>query len=80
MGVGFGFVLESRQVQDPVNHHAPKLILKHNTLIFRVFKNPFEGDQEVSGKGVAFGLVEGDDVGVGVVIEVLAVVSKELFI
>ena len=67
-------------MQDSVNHHAPKLLLKHNTLFFSVCINPFEGNQEVSGKGVAFGLVEGDDVGVGVVVEVLAVVPKELFI
>ena len=60
--------------------NAAKLILKHNALIFRVFKNTVEGDQEVSSKGVAFRMVEGDDVGVGVVVEVLAVVLQKLFV
>ena len=52
-----------------------KLLLKHNTLIVSIFITPDRRRSRVSGKG-RLAVVEGDDVGVGVVIEVLAVVLR----
>ena len=37
-GVFWRFVLEPGQMKHPMRHHAPELFLKHNTMIFSVFR------------------------------------------
>ena len=79
-GVFWRFVFEPGQMKHPMRHHAPEFILKHNALIFSVFRHAFKGNQEVTRQGGAFGVVECDDVGVRVVVEVLTVVGEQLFV
>ena len=63
-----------------MNEIAGKLSAEWNVVALAIFGGHRRADDQFAIERIGFRIIEGDDVGVGVVVEVLAVVPKELFI
>ena len=59
-----------------MRHDSTELLLMCNTLIVSIFKHALERNQQISGDNLFVAVVEGDDVCVGVVVKVGAVVGQ----
>lgn len=66
-------VIYTAQVQDAMNDDAVKLALILLAELFGIGTHGIEADKEVTTDDIALGIVKGDDVGVIVVLQVLAV-------
>ena len=80
LGVLGRFVLEPKQVEDAMRHDSTELLLMCNTLIVSVFKHTLERNEQISRDHLFVAVVEGDDVRVGVVVQVGAVVGQQPFV
>ena len=81
----FAFVFYAAQVEDAVYDDAVQLVFEALSVFLGVAFDGVEADEYVAAYPVAFGVVEGDDVGVVVVLQVLpvdfqdaAVVAKDV--
>ena len=73
-------VVDAAQVQDAMDDDAVQLGVIRGIELFGIGAHRVEADKQVARNAVSFGIVEGDDVGVIIVLQVLAVHLQYLLI
>ena len=74
------FVVDAAQVEHAVHHDPLELLAIGDTIFLCVGAHRVEADEDVAADGVTLAVVEGDDVGVVVVFQELAIDLQYFFI
>jgi len=73
-------VVDAAEMQDAVDDDTMELALEGLSELLCIGAHRFESDDDVTGNFVAFGIIEGDDVGIKVMLQVLPVAGQDAFI
>ncbi len=56
-----------------MRHHADQLLLESDRILLRIFADPFHADENIAVQNIPFAIVKRDNVGIGVVLQILLV-------
>jgi hypothetical protein len=79
-GFGGGLVALAEEVEDAVDDHAMELLLERHAEPDGVLPYPVDTDHDVARDKTTRDIVEGDDIGIGVVVEVLPIDAEEVLV
>ena len=78
--VGGGFVFIAAEVQYAVGEHAQEFLLKGHSVVGGILAHALYGDVDIAMEGITLAVIKGDDVGKGVVGEVLHIDAVEVVV